>query len=198
MDGPAGPVRNVPNLITTVRTVVAVGLAVLAVVGDSTVLTGVAIGCYWIGDMADGLAARLLRQETRFGAVYDIVCDRVCCLAVAAALIPLLPSMGVPLVIFVVQFVVVDLVLSLSFLRWPLLSPNYFHLVHTQVYRFNWSPVAKALNTGGLVLLVVLAPSPVLPVAFTLAIAAVKLASLVVVARIPLAVDLPGLRAASS
>jgi phosphatidylglycerophosphate synthase len=196
--GPPGPVVNVPNLITTVRTVVAVLLGVLAIVGDSAVLTAVAIGCYWVGDILDGLAARLLGQETRVGAVYDIVCDRICALVVVAALILQLPAMGVPLGIFLVQFVLVDLLLSLSFLRWPVLSPNYFHLVHPRVYRYNWSPVAKALNTGGLVVLVAAAPSPAYPVAFALAIAAVKIASLVVVARIPLASSVADVRAAVS
>ncbi|WP_326549495.1 CDP-alcohol phosphatidyltransferase family protein [Micromonospora sp. NBC_01813] len=198
MTGPAGPIVNVPNLITTVRTVVAVWLGVLAIVGDSAVLTAAAIGCYWVGDILDGLVARLLGQETRVGAVYDIACDRVCSLVVIAALILQLPSMGVPLGIFLIQFVLVDLLLSLSFLRWPVLSPNYFHLVHPQVYRYNWSPAAKALNTGGLVVLVAAAPSPVYPVVFALAIAAVKIVSIVVVARIPLALTVPGVRAAVS
>ncbi|MFY1634306.1 CDP-alcohol phosphatidyltransferase family protein [Solwaraspora sp. WMMB335] len=207
VDGTEGGIANVPNLITTIRTVVAVCLGVPAIVTGSAALTGAAIACYWIGDMLDGLVARRMRQETRFGAVYDIVCDRVCSVVAAAALVPLLPSMALPLGIFVVQFVLVDLLLSLAFLRWPVLSPNYFYLIHKQVFRFNWSPLAKAVNTGGLVILVVIAPSPIYPVVFALAVTTVKIASLVAVARIPPArippagapgAEVSGVRAATS
>ena len=56
---------------------------------------------------------------------------------------------------FLLQFMVVDCVLSLGFLRWPLLSPNHFARVDAG------SPLelvaaAKATNTAALVVLVAL------------------------------------------
>jgi len=114
---------------------------------------------YWIGDIADGMAARGLRQETRAGAVLDIVADRACTALCAAALLVLRPGTALPVAVFLIQFMVLDCLLSLSFLRWPLLSPNYFGQVHRPVYRWNWSPLAKALNSGGVVVLVLVAPS---------------------------------------
>ncbi len=48
---------------------------------------------------------------------------------------------------------VVDLLLTLSFLYWPLVSPNHFYEVDRTVYRWNWSVPAKVANTTLLILL---------------------------------------------
>ncbi|GIJ44913.1 hypothetical protein Val02_17990 [Virgisporangium aliadipatigenens] len=178
------PVVNVPNAITLVRTVVAIGLAVPAITHASVKLAVTAYLCYWIGDILDGLSARLLKRETRIGAVFDIISDRACCAMCAAALLVLKPEMTLPVTLFLIQFMVIDCVLSLAFLYWPLVSPNYFGSVHSGVYRWNWSPPAKAINTSGVVFLVLFAPSPWWPVAFVLAVAVVKVVSLGAVARL--------------
>lgn len=175
---------NVPNAITLVRTVAAMVLAVMAIAEADVALAVAAYLVYWIGDILDGLSARLLGQETRVGAVFDIISDRGCTSLCAAALLVLRPDMALPLAIFLIQFMVIDTMLSLAFLRWPLLSPNYFYEVHRGVYRWNWSPPAKALNTGALVVLVLVAPSPLWPTAFTLAVTVVKVVSLIAVARL--------------
>jgi CDP-diacylglycerol--glycerol-3-phosphate 3-phosphatidyltransferase len=173
-----------PNAITLVRTAASIALALPALVQRSWPLLIAAYLCYWVGDMLDGAVARLLRQESRVGAVFDIVADRACASLCAAALVTLEPSMALPIGIFLAQFMVLDCGLSLTFLRWPLLSPNYFGLVHRAVYLWNWSPVAKAINTGALVVLVLVAPSPVYPAVFAVAVAVVKAVSLVAVARL--------------
>lgn len=150
--------RTVPNLITAVRTVAAMVLAVYAIVHPSPAVTAAAFATYWVGDMLDGAAARWLRQETRLGAVADIVSDRACAALCLAALLVQRPDAWPAVTLFLVQFMVVDCLLSLSFLRWPILSPNYFGAVHQGVYRWNWSPPAKALNTAGVVGLLLLGP----------------------------------------
>ena len=68
------------------------------------------------------------------------------------------PEFAPALAVYWVQFMVVDALLSCAFLHWPIASPNYFHKVDRRVYRWNWSPVAKASNTG--LLLVVLFTLP--------------------------------------
>lgn len=187
-EGPEPPVVNVPNAVTLVRTAAAVALAVPAIVAASAPLLVAAYLCYWIGDVLDGVLARALRQETRTGAVLDILADRACCCLCACALLVLRHDMAAPLAIFLFQFMVLDCLLSLSFLRWPLLSPNYFGLVHRGVYRWNWSPPAKAVNTGGLVVLILVTGSPLYPAALGIAVTIVKVASLVAVGRLaPLA-----------
>jgi phosphatidylglycerophosphate synthase len=175
---------NVPNVITVVRTVAAVTLAVHAIARPSGPVACAAFLTYWVGDVLDGFAARRLRQETRAGAVADIVADRASAALCMAALLVLRPDAWAPVAIFLIQFMLIDCLLSLSFLRWPLLSPNYFAAVHGGVYRWNWSPAAKSLNTAGVVLLILLAPTPVWPVLFAALIAVVKTVSLVTVSRL--------------
>jgi phosphatidylglycerophosphate synthase len=178
---------NVPNAVTLIRTVVAMVLATAAITGHSLPLLLAGYGVYWIGDILDGALARRLGQETRAGAVFDIVADRGCTALCASALIMLRPDATLPVAVFLVQFMVIDCLLGLAFLRWPLLSPNYFGRVHRQVYLWNWSPPAKALNTGGLVGLVLLAPLPAGPAVFAFAVLVVKIVSLVTVSRLPTA-----------
>jgi len=177
---------NVPNAITAVRTAGSVGLAVAALSHRSARLLVAAYLIYWIGDILDGAAARALGQETRTGAVFDIVADRSCTSACAAALVVLRPATALPIAVFLVQFMVVDQLLSLMFLRWPLLGPNYFARVDRRIYRWNWSPPAKALNTAAVVILAVCAPPPA-AVVFALGVAVVKVVSLVSAAKLPAA-----------
>jgi CDP-diacylglycerol--glycerol-3-phosphate 3-phosphatidyltransferase len=111
---------------------------------------------YWLGDSADGFAARHLDQETRIGAVFDIVCDRACTAVVAAAFLTVEPGAALPIGIFLFQFCVVDTMLSLSFLPFGIKSPNYFYLVDRAIYRVNWTHPAKALNNTLVVVLCLL------------------------------------------
>ncbi|MDP9792751.1 CDP-diacylglycerol--glycerol-3-phosphate 3-phosphatidyltransferase [Catenuloplanes nepalensis] len=175
---------TVPNMITLTRTVGAVALAVAAIVAHSWPLLIGAYAVYWIGDTLDGIVARWLDQETRAGAVFDIISDRACTSLCLAALLMLKPAMVVPLAIFLVQFMILDTMLSLSFLMWPLVSPNYFARVDPRVYRWNWSAPAKVLNTSAVVLLVLISPSPLYPALLAAAVTLVKIASMVRVARL--------------
>jgi phosphatidylglycerophosphate synthase len=175
---------NGPNAITAVRTATSVALAVAALTHRSPYLLAAAYLCYWIGDILDGYAARALGQETRAGAVFDIVADRACTSACAAALVALRPATALPVAVFLVQFMVVDQLLSLMFLRWPLLGPNYFAHVDRRIYRWNWSPPAKALNTAAVVILAIYT-TPAVAVTFAAGVAAVKIVSLVAAAKLP-------------
>ncbi len=148
------PVATGANLVTVVRTLLAVTLGMAALVGHDARLLIVAYAVYWVGDMLDGWLARRLDEETRLGAIADIVSDRACCAVLICGLCTLQPGLLPALVVFVAQFMVLDCVLSLSFLRWPLVSPNDFHRVSLVVWRLNWSPPAKAINTAGVVLAV--------------------------------------------
>jgi phosphatidylglycerophosphate synthase len=146
-----GSVRTVPNAVTLVRTVVAVGLGLVAVSNGDLTLLAVAYAVYWVGDILDGWSARLLGQETRLGAVLDIVSDRACTSVLCVGLLVHLPAVLPLAVVFLLSFMVLDTMLSLSFLCWPLVSPNDFHRVDHRVWLLNWSPAAKAANTAGVV-----------------------------------------------
>jgi len=149
------PVTTWANLVTTLRTIAAVAIGLAAITESSVPMLVAAYAAYWVGDALDGWLARRLHQETRLGAICDIVCDRACCAVLVCGLVQLQPQLWPAMAVFLLQFLVVDCVLSLSFLRWRLLSPNQFHLVDTLVWRLNWSPSAKTVNTVGVVLAVV-------------------------------------------
>lgn len=178
-----GPWLTVPNAVTLVRTVAAVVLGMIALTRQDATLLVAAYSCYWIGDMLDGWSARRLGQETRAGAVFDIICDRACTAIACAALVAIMPDALVAAVAFLLSFMVLDTMLSLAFLCWPVLSPNYFHLIDRRVWLLNWSPAAKALNTAGVVGALALGQYDV-AVAVTLLVGVVKVWSLVRVARL--------------
>ena len=140
--------------MTLVRTVGALALAAAASTQRSVGLLVWAYAVYWLGDVLDGLVARRTGTQTRQGAVLDILCDRACCAVLATTWLALEPAAAPALTVFLLQFMVVDCVLSLGFLRWPLLSPNDFGQVDRRLHLWNWSPLAKATNTSALVLLV--------------------------------------------
>jgi CDP-diacylglycerol--glycerol-3-phosphate 3-phosphatidyltransferase len=150
-----GSLRTWPDLVTLVRTALAVGIGAVGVARADLALIAVAYAVYWAGDIADGWLARRIGQETRAGAVLDIVCDRACTSLLCVGLLAQLPAVLPVAVVFLLSFMALDTMLSLAFLCWPVLGPNYFGRVDRQVYRLNWSPPAKALNTAAVVLLVV-------------------------------------------
>lgn len=156
-----GDASTVPNVVTIVRTVGSVALALIGLVEDRPLLLLLAYGVYWVGDMADGWLARRLGQETRLGAVLDIVCDRACTAVLGVAMVTLVPDALLLVGVFLLTFMVLDTVLSLAFLCWPIDTPNDFWRVDPTVYRLNWSPVAKAANTAGVVGSIGLGAEPV-------------------------------------
>jgi len=149
-------VVSVPNTLTVARTTISLVLAVWAGHTGSVPVLVAAYLVYWLGDSADGFAARHMDQETRIGAVFDIVCDRACTAMVAAAFLRVEPEAALPIGIFLFQFCVVDTMLSLSFLPFGIKSPNYFYLVDRAIYRVNWTHPAKALNNSLVVVLCLL------------------------------------------
>jgi phosphatidylglycerophosphate synthase len=153
---PSEPVATPANAVTLVRTVAAVGIGVWALVEASLPLVAVGYAVYWAGDILDGAVARWLRQETRQGGVFDVVSDRACTSVLAAGFLVVRPEAAVPLGVFLVQFMVLDCMLTLAFLHWPIVSPNYFWVVDRTVWRLNWSPPAKAANTGAVVVFLAL------------------------------------------
>ncbi|WP_433317374.1 CDP-alcohol phosphatidyltransferase family protein [Micromonospora sp. CA-269861] len=178
-----GSLRTVPNYITAIRTVAAVTVGVVALVSGSVALLAVSYGIYWIGDVLDGWAARRLGQETRAGAVFDIVSDRACTAVLCVGLVSLVPDVAVVALVFLLSFLVLDTMLSLAFLCWPVLSPNYFHLVDRQVWALNWSPLAKVANTAGVIGAIAFGQY-LLALAVAVAVVAVKLWSVTAVVRL--------------
>jgi CDP-diacylglycerol--glycerol-3-phosphate 3-phosphatidyltransferase len=184
--------RTGANLVTAVRTVATVAAWAVAVTTGSDGWLLAALLCYWIGDIADGIVARLTRRETRTGAILDVLADRLCVCLVVISYVTAHPAAVAPAAVFLIQFVVLDAYLTLAFARWSLLSPNYFNLVDATVYRLNWSMPAKATNTGAVVLLWLFTESPMAATVLAAAVLGVKLFSTARLARLPVPQMLSG------
>jgi len=192
--GPDPRVLTAATVVTVVRTVASVtlGLAAAAAADRDVALRLLvaALATYWIGDIADGAVARWRRHETRFGAVLDIVCDRACAFCFYLGVVWHLPGLVLPVGVYLVEFAVVDTVLSLAFVAWPLLSPNYFDLVDRTIWRWNWSKPAKAVNSSVFAVLLLWTQDVIVCTAIAAVLLLVKVASLVRLVRLGL--PLPG------
>ena len=176
---PTENVLTLANAVTLTRTAGCLAAVTLSIsTGHPELLfAGLAIHC--LGDMADGIVARRRDEETRAGAVLDIVSDRLCIAVYYLSYGHLQHDMLLPIALFLFQFMVIDAHLSLAFLNWPLRSLNYFYLVDRALYAWNWSTPGKALNSGALVLLMLTTRSPAACTVLVLAITGVKVASLI-------------------
>jgi CDP-diacylglycerol---glycerol-3-phosphate 3-phosphatidyltransferase len=172
-------VLTVANAVTMVRTAGCLAAVTMSIAtGQPWLLfTGLAIHC--VGDMADGIVARSRDEETRAGAVLDIVSDRLCIAVYYLSYGHLEHDMLVPIALFLFQFMVLDAHLSLAFLSWPLRSLNYFYRVDRALYSWNWSTPGKAFNSGALILLMLTTGSAAACTVLVLGIIAVKVGSLV-------------------
>ena len=174
-----------PNLVTAVRTIATVVAWAVAVTTGSDGWLLAALLCYWVGDIADGLLARVTHRETRTGAVLDVLADRLSVCLVVVTYVSTHTTAAVPAAVFLGQFVVIDAYLTLAFARWSLLSPNYFGLVDATVYRLNWSPPAKATNTGAVVLVWLLTGSTLAATVLAAVVLGVKSYSALRLTRLP-------------
>ncbi|MEM7589049.1 MAG: CDP-alcohol phosphatidyltransferase family protein [Myxococcota bacterium] len=167
------------NLVTLIRTVI--GLLVMAIAWEkqSQTLNFVGLAIYWSLDILDGWLARKLNQETRLGAQFDILADRLLVAFFYFNYLKFHPHAILPVTLFLFEFLLLDHFLSNQFMRWPLLSPNYFYQVSPQLWRLNWSTPAKAINTGFVTLLLLVAPSIAWATGAVIALIALKLYSLV-------------------
>ncbi len=151
---------TVASVVTLLRTLLCVGFAMASIVFSSGWLLLFALIAYWVGDVADGWIARRRDEETLTGAVLDICADRLCVAVVYLGFVAGHPEFAVALGVYLVEFMLVDSVLSLAFLRWPVAGPNYFGRVDRIVWLLNWWPPAKVVNSAVPALLSVWLGSP--------------------------------------
>ena len=136
------------TVVTFVRTVVSMGCSLAAVREESLALLVTGLVIYWLGDTLDGEVARWRNCETRTGAVIDMLCDRLNCAGFYLGLAWLQPIMAIPVSVYLFEFMVIDMFLSMAFLAWPIRSPNYFYAVDRRIWLWNWSRPGKAANSG--------------------------------------------------
>lgn len=146
------------TIVTFVRTVATLVLSAWAAYDSDLTLLVVGLVVYWVGDTLDGEVARRFDCETRMGGTIDMICDRLSCGAFYVGLAWLQPEpflggepmrlVAIPVAVYLFEFMVVDMFLSLAFLAWPIRSPNYFYVVDRRIYLWNWSRLGKAANSG--------------------------------------------------
>jgi CDP-diacylglycerol--glycerol-3-phosphate 3-phosphatidyltransferase len=173
------------NLATGVRVIACMIIFGHAFRAHSATWNFVGLGVYWALDIVDGFLARHFDQETRLGAQMDILADRILVSLFYVNYVVLHPGMLVPVLLFLFQFLGIDHHLSNQYLRWPIKSPNYFYLVDKKVYALNWSKAGKLLNSAVVTLVLVGTKNAWLGAATALGIIALKVWSLVLLARIP-------------
>jgi len=177
--------RTWANLVTLIRTVAGLALFAVAAIQHSLAWNLAGLAAYWSLDVLDGFLARRLHQETRFGAQFDILSDRFLIAFFYLNYLSLHPEAAVVIALFLFEFMILDQYLSNQFMRWPILSPNYFYLVDRTIWRLNWSPPGKFLNSTAVTILL-LATGSAWAVAPVLAgLYAVKLYSFVRLYRLP-------------
>lgn len=181
--------RTWANAVTALRVVAALACFVVSTLRRDEAWSFVGLAIYWALDVADGALARALGQETRIGAQLDILSDRLLLGAFYATFLRAHPGMAIPVALHLVQFVVLDQYLSQQFLRWPCLSPNYFHEVDRTIWEWNWSAPAKvangALATTAIVAAAALGWSWIVPAAVCAPVIGLKLGSIARLASLP-------------
>jgi CDP-diacylglycerol--glycerol-3-phosphate 3-phosphatidyltransferase len=73
-------------------------------------------------------------------------------------------------------------------MAWPVVSPNYFHVIDRRLWLWNWSKPAKAVNSAAFAVFLVLTGSVWLGTAIALGLLGFKIASMVRLMRIGLPV----------
>ncbi|CAN5199169.1 hypothetical protein BH18ACT9_BH18ACT9_13550 [soil metagenome] len=174
------------NVVTGLRTVASIALAGVAASQGSLPMLVLALGVYWVGDLLDGFVARVRRCETRIGAVLDILSDRLCAAAFYLGLAWLQPEFAAPVLVYLLEFMVIDCFLSLAFLAWPIRSPNYFFVVDRPVWLWNWSKPGKAANSAIFAVILLVTQMPWLGLLIAMALLVLKCVSVARLARIGL------------
>jgi CDP-diacylglycerol--glycerol-3-phosphate 3-phosphatidyltransferase len=131
---------------------------VLAVMKMDLTYNYIGLVIHWIGDVADGSYARFFKQETIFGAEIDIIADRVGFLFFYVLYLVFKPELALPIALFVVNFALIDFYLSLQFIKFDIISINYFYKVDQTVYRLNFSIIGKPANTVVITLTLIFFP----------------------------------------
>ncbi|MBN1273126.1 MAG: CDP-alcohol phosphatidyltransferase family protein [Candidatus Aminicenantes bacterium] len=146
------------NIITLLRLMGSLSFFTLALIEKSPTYNYIGLGIHWFGDVLDGFVARKTKQETILGAEIDIIADRVEILFFFVNFLTFNPRLYLPVVLYIVDFAFVDFYLSYQFLKFDLISPNYFYKVDKTVFLLNYSPAGKFCNSTVVTLTLIFLP----------------------------------------
>ncbi len=159
--GPRAPssVYSEANVITIARLLGSLTFFVLANVRQRELYNFIGLAIHWGGDYLDGWYSRRFKQETILGAELDLIADRVETLFFFANFIHFHSGLWLPVLIYALDFAFVDYYLSYQFVKFDIISINYFYRVDRLVYRLNFSVPAKAVNSLPILLILIFVPS---------------------------------------
>lgn len=151
-------VWSVPNGLTLIRLIGSLIFFWLALRHQEETYNFIGLAIHWLGDVADGVIARRFKQETILGAEIDIIADRVESTFFFVNFLFFHPHLYLPVLVYLVNFAFVDFYLSYQFIKFDIISPNYFYKVDRTVYRWNFSPAGKFFNSTIVPLLLIFIP----------------------------------------
>jgi CDP-diacylglycerol--glycerol-3-phosphate 3-phosphatidyltransferase len=154
-----------PNILTCLRLALSLVFFTLAAIKASPAHNFIGLAIHWSGDVLDGFYARRLKQETILGAEIDIIADRIETLFFYINFLRFQPALFLPVLVYLIDFAFVDFYLSYQFLKYDIISPNYFYKVDRTVYQLNFSPGGKFCNSTVVTLILIFAPRWQIPAA---------------------------------
>jgi CDP-diacylglycerol--glycerol-3-phosphate 3-phosphatidyltransferase len=147
-----------PNILTLLRLFLSLAFFILAITKANPTYNFIGLGIHWSGDVLDGIYARKFKQETILGAEIDIISDRIETLFFHINYLFFHPQLFLPIAIYIIDFAFFDFYLSYQFLKYDIISPNYFYKVDKTVYWLNFSLVGKFCNSTVVTLILIFLP----------------------------------------
>jgi len=146
------------NLITVLRLLFSLLFFCLAAIYHRELYNYLGLGLHWLGDWLDGFWAKTFKQRTIFGAEIDIIADRVESLFFFINFISFHPGLAWPVALYMINFAFIDFYLSYQFIKFDIISVDFFYLVDQKVFKLNFSQPGKFANSTVIPLLLILLP----------------------------------------
>ncbi len=146
------------NLITCARLVGSLIFFILAIIHQNHIYNYIGFIIHWLMDFIDGWYARNFKQETIFGAELDIIADRFEIFFFFVIFLFFHPQLYLPAALYLIDYGFIDFYLSYQFIKFDIISPNYFYKVDDTVYLLNYSPGGKFINSSAVILLLIFLP----------------------------------------
>jgi len=146
------------NLITLLRLLLSLIFFCLAAIHHRELYNYLGLGIHWLGDWLDGCWAKTFKQRTIVGAEIDIIADRMESLFFFINFISFHPGLVWPVTLYILNFAFIDFYLSYQFIKFDIISVDFFYLVDQKVFKLNFSQPGKFANSTVIPLLLILLP----------------------------------------
>lgn len=146
------------NILTLTRLILSLVFYILAILKQNPNYNYIGFIVHSIGDFLDGFYARKFKQETLFGAELDIIADRLEIIFFYVIFLHFRPYLFLPAALYLINYAFVDFYLSYQFVKYDIISINYFYKVDRLIYLLNYSPAAKFINSSIVALTLIFLP----------------------------------------